>query len=165
MRRSTLSTMNGGHANSRASLDSRASMGPSRKTGGGARMSMQPSQASRKSAGRQSLAGGRRSSAYGGGGAPSSRMRDPRDLKSKAFMNDTIRKVIIYLSERGTRTSPPSTRHSALQPAAVAAARAPAPTGPSPAGYDHAISPKILSAPTSTDFINMYQFLVRQIDP
>eukprot|EP00741_Cyanophora_paradoxa_P023779 tig00021621_g22968.t1 len=32
-------------------------------------------------------------------------------------------------------------------------------------GYDHPISPKILSAPASKDFLHILQFLLRQIDP
>eukprot|EP01051_Picozoa_sp_SAG22_P013564 SAG22_NODE_1534_length_4202_cov_4.250407_2_plen_151_part_01 len=35
----------------------------------------------------------------------------------------------------------------------------------SQSGYDHAISPKILHAPTSKDFANMFGFLCAQLDP
>ena len=97
MRRQTLSSVDGNRANSRASL------GPARMSmagpGGGAAAKRGPAGGRRKSsAGRQSLS--RRSSAYGGGGG-TARKQDPRPIKDKAFMNSTIKQVIVYLSQSG----------------------------------------------------------------
>eukprot|EP01052_Picozoa_sp_SAG31_P028938 SAG31_NODE_2836_length_5019_cov_2.059350_2_plen_204_part_00 len=123
MRRQTLSGVDGNRANSRASL------GPARMSMAGPGGGAAGKRGRKSSATRQSLS--RRSSAYGGG--PSvARKTDPRPIKDKAWMNGTIKSVIMHLSE---------------------------------SGYDANISPKILHAPTSKDFANMFGFLCCQLDP
>jgi SMC interacting uncharacterized protein involved in chromosome segregation len=157
MRRTTLGGMGGSSTNTRAlSLAGPPSRRMSEMPGKRATMGGRKSSIRRKSSlGRQSTGTERRIKT------------DPRPIKDKKFMAESIKKVIVYLTQSGAFPLPP------LSPAQRSPSRHLPPccstSHPPPwlhgAGYDNQISPKILHSPTQKDFMNIFIFLVSQFDP
>jgi kinetochore protein NDC80 len=117
MKRMTLSTLGDGALNSRPSLGARLGapgVKPVARGSLGKRESLDK---------RQSLST-KHSQAI-------KKLTDPRPISDRAFMNQSIRAIIAYLSTHG---------------------------------YNAAISPKMLLAPSTKDFRFLLEFLVRQID-
>ena len=89
------------------------------------------------------------------GDAAPRKKTDPRPIKDKKFMSESIKQVIRFLTEQGARLRP--------EPCAPRATHLDTPAARP--GYEQQISPKILKTPTSKDFRDIFSFLCSCYDP